>query len=1310
MAEQSTQDVVNQTLSVGDLSPSDAPATTSTPDIKVSGDDNDVVEAAPKENGIHTLSSLRMEDLDDLSARSDTDTSRAEGSVAGDKVTEQRPLKKLAAKPVSFAKYSVPKVIAASAAAKGTDKGRCAFVAVAKQTLTSGSSHDSELLDLVACAGWPTAVSCENDQFPSIKSKAISECHTGSHASLEQEQRYYLGSLFLTLNLSGSDIVAVTPQPSTKHLTDEELKQQYGIHLTSRIQADGEGKEAKWADIDDDEDDWAPETIEWNDGTKSTLTPADAHPPAPPKPSTPSETAETSKPAAPPKTLAPQFTSSVGPNATVLKLGASAERQQAQKAANLLSKSPSEKPLLLSTKTGTAPAPPKSPWATLPPVDRVSPIAINPQTSMPPPPRFPPGHGYSQSPSAITAPSPAKEISADDFNRSWREPFPGQTRELYMPNSGRYEAVPEGRRRMSRNDQNFRAPAVLQRPNPADGHAPAEPSAAFQTHRTSTDQARRRASSTISGGSGQFGRRMSIKSGDVATTPFEAPKHEMEMAIRPTSRDGPPPPTQPSTYQARGMNDNGPPGPTPVTDTDLEAQRAQQRALMKENVERARKRKVEEEQRLEAEKQERIRLKLASLGPDPVHPKKKLEEGVLEGESNKDAELLATSSAATIGITTQSPPKPPQPLASGEPQQYGMMKVHPLDSIKKLGTSISRPSDGQRLPARAKVGVSSSEETQPETSQIPSPIVNGVRTVPELRRTSGQDPVIGSEPSPKLPKPNSVGNDARSGWGDVRQDHRSPQAGNLWGTPNNKALGNGTFDHGLAGYAPQDLSRTSTSAGWLNGRTPHAGRSPQMQYVDHAPIDNNRSYSFQSVTSPDQGPLAADSEADSLFPTTKPAPIAPPQSQQVHPNSNGFQNVPRTGGVDAWNSFHQVASQRERTENERIQREMMARREEEARTGIRQGPSYTFNETWKQVHVGDQAGQRQVTNISQSSVPPANVFGAVGSLPSADAGVRTMNAPHGRGSRFFPQSIGGPPTQDRRAFTYSHPEPPRTPSPPPAEEYSSFHPAFDGDSRKPVVSFPLTPVVRLPPAMPPTPPSPVHAQAGPVPDTPMTWAARVSLPAPGHLRAVSTPLAQNSSWQERFNGLLGKKTSPVREGAHPVGAVLAVASSTREPLDVQHVLVPAASVSLPVDLDHGFLPQEGYVSTKDVESEDDLFEDREPGSLPAIKFPHEAPMMPLAPYFASRVAVTPIEATSAHPFMVSNWFERHGPPKPQFALIKFPGASKSIKKELPVKGSPVHNGSRQRFGSGPPSSSGSFTGKNVRNRGGARSRQASKAH
>ncbi|KIY01226.1 uncharacterized protein Z520_02778 [Fonsecaea multimorphosa CBS 102226] len=1292
MAEQRAQDVVNQSQSVGDLSPSDAPATTSTPDIKVSGDDigrdNVVVETevAPKENGIHTVSNLKMEELEDGSARSDTDTSRAEGSVAGDKATEYKPLKKFAAKPVTFAKYSVPKTIAASAAAKVNEK-----------TPTPHSSTSS-----LAQTGRPRLVA-------------------KTTSSLQSKTKSYQSASPDPMQVWNKN--RVTPQPSTKHLTDEELKQQYGIHLTSRIQADSEGKEAKWADIDDDEDDWAPETIEWNDGTKSTLTHADVTAQTAQKPASPSEAGDKSKLVSTSKAPAPQFASSVGPNATVLKLGANAERQQAQKAATLQAKTPTDRPSIL-TKATPAPTPAKSPWAPLPPVDKISPVAINPQPILPSG-RFLPSHPYAQSPSSLTAPSPAKEISADDFNRSWRDSLPGQQRELYVPGSGRYEAVSEPRRRMSRNDQGFRAPAVLQRPSQNDAHAPAEPSPAFQTHRTSTDQARRRASSTISGGSGQFGRRMSIKSGELPTPSVDSQRHDLDSAVRPTSRDGPLSATQTPTYQVRGAGDYMSVNPTSATDADIEAQRLQQRALMKEKIELARKRKLEEEQRAEAEKQERIRQKLASLGPDPKLAKKSEEAAkekvAPEIEAKKDMEQSPVSAhppSATVSTmmtttTTHSPPKPPQPLASGEPQQYGMMKVHPLDSVKKMATSLQRPTESQRLPVREKVEASTADQGKQETLQVPSPTINGVRTVPDARRTSVPEPASVSEPSPKLPKPSTVGNDARSGWGDVRHDHRAAQTANLWGLPNNKALGNGTFDQSLAGYSPQDLSRTSsTAAGWMNGRTPHSGRSPQIQHVNHILADN-RSYSYQSVTSPDQGPLAADSEADSLFPTTKPAPIAPPQPQQIHPGMNGLPHGQRPNGVDGWNNFHALASQQERAESERIQREMAARREEELRTGIRQGPAYTFNETWKQVQVGDQA-QRSISGVSQSSVPASNVFGAVGSLPSTDMGPRIMNGPAGRGSRFFPQPIGAQhPLHDRRAVTYSHPEPPRTPSPPPAEEYASLHPAFDGDFTRPVVHFPQKPVVKLPPAMPPTPPSPVHVQPDPAPATQLTWAARVSMPPPpaATLRSVSTPIVQNPSWQERFNGLLGKKSSPARETAQPVGTVLAVASSTREPLDVQHVLVPAASVSLPVEAGPTTLSNDTSVTTKDVESEDDLFEDRELGSLPAIKFPLETPMLPMSPFPPSKTVAPFPEITSVAPFMVNNWFERHRSAGPQFALIKFPGPSKAIKKELPARGSLApHLGGKQRYGSGPPSSSGSFSSKGYRSRGGPRSRQASKAH
>ncbi|XP_044717820.1 uncharacterized protein HRG_08462 [Hirsutella rhossiliensis] len=58
--------------------------------------------------------------------------------------------------------------------------------------------------------------------------------------------------------------------PEPKKFTDEELKK-YGIHMASRLNEDDAQGQGKWADIDDDDDDWAPEAITWGDGTKTTL-------------------------------------------------------------------------------------------------------------------------------------------------------------------------------------------------------------------------------------------------------------------------------------------------------------------------------------------------------------------------------------------------------------------------------------------------------------------------------------------------------------------------------------------------------------------------------------------------------------------------------------------------------------------------------------------------------------------------------------------------------------------------------------------------------------------------------------------------------------------------------------------------------------------------------------------------------------------------------------------------------------------------------------------------------------------------------
>ncbi|KAK1918731.1 hypothetical protein P3342_010202 [Pyrenophora teres f. teres] len=136
------------------------------------------------------------------------------------------------------------------------------------------------------------------------------------------------------------------PPPPPKQFTDEELKQQYGIHLATRLQADEGGKEAKWADIDDDEDDWAPETVQWMDGTKSSVAVPPEQPPPAEEPKTilkPETPAETPKPEpAPVSTSNNPKPSVTGGTKTILKPGAHAQPSTGK--SSLVLKGQPEKP------------------------------------------------------------------------------------------------------------------------------------------------------------------------------------------------------------------------------------------------------------------------------------------------------------------------------------------------------------------------------------------------------------------------------------------------------------------------------------------------------------------------------------------------------------------------------------------------------------------------------------------------------------------------------------------------------------------------------------------------------------------------------------------------------------------------------------------------------------------------------------------------------------------------------------------------------------------------------------------------------
>ncbi|KAL2433269.1 Lariat debranching enzyme [Exophiala dermatitidis] len=84
-------------------------------------------------------------------------------------------------------------------------------------------------------------------------------------------------------------------------------------------------------------------------------------------------------------------------------------------------------------------------------------------------------------------------------------------------------------------------------------------------------------------------------------------------------------------------------------------------------------------------------------------------------------------------------------------------------------------------------------------------------------------------------------------------------------------------------------------------------------------------------------------------------------------NSAGFSPQQNSERVSAWQGFHAAAQREDAADRDRVLQEQEARRQEEARTGVRQGPSYTFQETFKQVD--SNAGfDRHVTSTTKTEI------------------------------------------------------------------------------------------------------------------------------------------------------------------------------------------------------------------------------------------------------------------------------------------------------------------------------------------------------
>lgn len=437
--------------------------------------------------------------------------------------------------------------------------------------------------------------------------------------------------------------------------------------MASRLDEDA-NKGAKWADIDEDDDDWVPSKLEWSDGTALTAAPVVKEEPPSPPPQPEPEPEPIRAPVAPPIAAPVRQATPV----------AAPARQTTPVLATKLSGKPktliTEKPSTKVADAAATTAPKASPWAKI--VVPTSPVITAPpvhqrQQASEQHHSYQPQQAYQSHQShryedRSREAYPAAEVSAEAYDRTWRDRRgSANQRELFNSQTGQMEPVQDGpsrNPRMGRNEPPVSKPAVLQRPS--QGPGPAEPSSSFQQSRVpmrQDDYRRRRTSSNVSGGSGAMGRRESFtRFGSEAPNqadhgygnqsrhasvfddgPARMPPHRSplvqhrEMHVSPRAQN-----VQPAQAVAPLSPVMASVQPILAQGVDPASVLAEQERVMREAREHARKRKQEEEAREEAAKKERLRIKLEALEQLALEKAaaKKAEEDRIAAEKAKIAE------------------------------------------------------------------------------------------------------------------------------------------------------------------------------------------------------------------------------------------------------------------------------------------------------------------------------------------------------------------------------------------------------------------------------------------------------------------------------------------------------------------------------------------------------------------------------------------------------------------------------------------------------------------------------------------------
>ncbi|KAI1452766.1 hypothetical protein F4805DRAFT_407145 [Annulohypoxylon moriforme] len=993
-----------------------------------------------------------------------------------------------------------------------------------------------------------------------------------------------LGGSTKTLSSNGKPATAPDPntvwnrnkpvtQPEQKKLSDEELMHKYGIHMAGRLGPEDTKGQSNWADIDDDEE-WEPETITWTDGTKITLPHESA-----PSPSTIPATLAKEPTPAPPKSKSPVPISSATGSPSV-RPGVIAS------AKSLVLKGAPEKPTLVA-KPPAPPTPAKSPWARLPPIEKVPPGQLDTLAM----------GVSSQSPITRSATTPTtKEIAADDFGRSgFRDGHAGNHGRLFNSQSGQYDPVPDNRRG-SRNEPHGRQPAVLQRPHYHDQQGPAEPSAAFQTSRTSGQEGpyRRRGSSNVSGTSGILAR----KPYDIPPPPesFQSRSGSVTGAESPISVHNQPTPRLPVVhpYQPRlspGQNHATPYYSSPAVDMQPTDDLEMQATIMRERREQAIRRRSEQEAREEAARKARIAEKLKAMGPLP--------------ERNSTNKERSNDDSATI------PPGAPTDSTHADPGAA-------------VAASSTRPGVDNRANGEARRPLGQADKLQNQPMQ-----------------TSGMSK---TQHPPSWPEAHQH-QERYTSWGNGPQN----ASRNVWGAPgNDRSLGNGTFNPDL-GTLPDSRA---APIGDRNHRPAPIGpprttsQQPDTMSTNRlAPIGPPRGRSSNTAQGPESGSAnpwksfaAGVKEDDRRRAIDLQAKIDAQKNEVSLPMNDDWRN--RAAGKPVSGAARQVVADTVNNHNEgrpsgsfnasvahdeqlsrpseedlarwkgRMPSDYAAAREAKEAAARESRPTADDLTRWKGRMPTDYAAAREAREAAAAKVNGARAD--YGRQPTASHSKRTVPSPAAQSrssSRFFPSA------RESQFQDDDLQEQLRTKSPTPPPPTADGHPVFDGDSTRPHVALPpARPIVKLPPPTNSTGPSPVVPSAKPAP---ISFAAAVAAPVRGHQQSAAprpssrgrgyggihqTPyeITSQENWQEKINTLFGKNTSPA-----PVKS-MAVDSSSRIALEHSHTYDPA-TVALP-GLSHSVssLASEGSDYTS-REMAEECFGEQEMGSLPTVRIPSEAP-------------------------------------------------------------------------------------------------------